>query len=88
MIARYRNPANGYSESVTPLSILGAGLLGPIWFALQGLWAHAVILLLLVMLLSGFFLFWPLLLLVWVGYAIAAPWLLSRSYLRKGWVRG
>jgi hypothetical protein len=87
MIARYQNPANGYRESVTPLSMLGALLLGPIWFALQGLWAHALILLLLVMLFSGFFLFWPLLLLVWLLYAVAAPWLLSRAYLRKGWQR-
>ncbi len=87
MIARYRNPANGYRESVTPLSILGAFLLGPIWFAIQGLWAHALVLLLLVMLFSGFFLFWPLLLLASVCYSNAENWLISRDYLRKGWQR-
>lgn len=87
MFGRFRNPQNGYSERVTPLSILGAFLLGPIWFALQGLWAHALIELLLVMLFSGFLLFWPLLALAWIAYALAGPWLLSRAYLRNGWQR-
>jgi hypothetical protein len=86
-MARYRNPANGYSESVTLLSMLGAFLLGPIWYALQGLWAHALIQLLAIILFSGFFLFWPLIVVVWLLYALAAPWLLSRAFLRRGWQR-
>ncbi len=86
-MARFRNPANGYAVSVTPLSVLGAFLLGPIWFALQGLWAHALIELAAILLISGFFLFWPLLAVVWVLYALAAPFLLSRFLLRNGWQR-
>jgi hypothetical protein len=86
-MARYRNPANGYSERVTPLSVLGAFLLGPIWYALQGLWAHALIQLLAIVLFSGFFLFWPLIVVVWLLYTVLAPWLLARDYLRRGWQR-
>jgi hypothetical protein len=86
-MARFRNPANGYKESVTPLSILGAVLFGPIWFAVQGLWAHAIIQLVGIALLSGFFLFWPLLIVFWLLYALLAPVLLSRAFLRRGWQR-
>ncbi len=86
-MATYRNPQNGYTESVTPLSVLGAGVLGPIWFGLQGLWAHAVISVVLIIAFSSFFLFWPLILVVWVLYAIAAPFILARSFLRRGWQR-
>ena len=86
-MASFRNPSNGYRESVTPLSIFGALMLGPIWFALQGVWAHALIHLLGVLALSSFFLFWPFLIVFWVLYALLAPVLLSRSYLRRGWQR-
>jgi hypothetical protein len=86
-MARFRNPANGYKESVTALSILGAFLFGPIWFAVQGLWAHAIILVVGIMLLSGFFLFWPLLVVLWLLYALLAPVLLKRAFLRRGWER-
>lgn len=84
-MARFRNPANGHTEGVTLLSVVGAFLFGPIWYAVQGLWAHAGIQLLAIVLLSGFFLFWPLLVVVWLLYTALAPWLLARSFLRRGW---
>lgn len=84
-MARFRNPANGYSESVTPLSMLGAFLFGPVWYAVQGLWAHAAVQVLAVLVFSGVFLLWPLIVAVWLGYTFAAPFILSRSFLRRGW---
>jgi len=86
-MARYRNPANGHTESVTPLSLVGAFLFGPIWYAVQGLWAHAVIQVLAIIVFSGFFLFWPLIVVVWLLYTVLAPWLLVRAFLRRGWQR-
>ena len=86
-MARFRNPANGYTESVTPLSVVGAFLFGPIWYAVNGLWAHAAVQVLALVVFSGFFLFWPLIVVVWLAYALAAPWLLRRAFLRRGWQR-
>jgi hypothetical protein len=86
-MATYENPQNGYRESVTPLSLLGAGLLGPFWFMLNGLWAHALIHVIGILALSSLVLTWPLLILWWLGYAALAPFALGKSFRRRGWRR-
>jgi Flp pilus assembly protein TadB len=39
---RFRNPANGYEEDVT-LAWLWCLLFGCLYFAIKGVWAHALI---------------------------------------------
>lgn len=68
---RFRNPANGYVEEAhSPW--LWALLVAPIYFALRGAWAHAII---------GLFT-WPLCGLV---YTFLAHGIVRTHYLRRGW---
>ena len=69
---RFRNPANGYEETVNP-SFWYALLLGPYYFMMHGVWTHAVIHLLLS----------PL---SWLVYPFLARKLIIQNYLREGWV--
>lgn len=86
----YKNPQNGHTETVGSGASIGVLSFGALYLAARGLWGHFVIWLLLVAIpaiASG----GPLLLLslpaVLIGYAIAIQGILSRRYLRNGWVR-
>jgi hypothetical protein len=51
-------------------------LFGPLYFAVHGVWSHAVISLVVALLTVG---------LSWVVYPFLAPSILRNAYLRKGW---
>ena len=89
-MALYENPNNGYRERVGFRSFLGALLLGPIYYALKGAWGHAIVhgigvFLLFGLTVSTFGLGLPLLLVWWGLYALPAPWIAGKQYLRSGW---
>lgn len=87
MATTYRNPSNGYAESVSGLSVLWAMLFGMFWWMVKGLWPHALIQFVLALALIGTM--GPAgIMLVWIvqfAYAFAAPSALGKAYLRKGW---
>lgn len=88
MATTYRNPVNGYEETVSSASSFWAFFFGVFWFAVKGLWGHVVIQLLLGAVLlgslggPGFMLY----LVVNAIYCALAPSILEKSYLRRGWV--
>ena len=73
---RYRNPANGYTETISGLAWLHALVFGPFFFTAKGVWTHAVI----------SFLIAPFVL-PWLIYPFFATEILHTHYLRKGWQR-
>jgi hypothetical protein len=73
---RFRNPANGYEEDATG-SWLWCFLFGPIYFALKGVWNHAVFSAGLAIVTCG---------LSWLMYPFFAREIVARNYLRKGWI--
>ncbi|WP_232790567.1 zinc ribbon domain-containing protein [Pseudomonas fluorescens] len=89
MERKFRNPANGHTESVGGMSWLAVIFFGAFYLAYKELWGHFFIWLLLVggvtVLTGG-----PGLLVVSpvvsLGYAICINGILTNSYLRKGWV--
>jgi hypothetical protein len=72
----FRHPTNGHTERVGP-AWLWALLFGVFYFAWRGMWTHAIIGAILAFLTFG---------ISWVIYAIAAPSLVRKHYLRAGWV--
>ena len=81
---RYRNPQNGYEEHTDGvIGFICAFLFGPLYFLVKGCFGHAIIYVIIVFCLAFA---WPLIPFVWLGYAIAAPGIVRRQYLRKGWV--
>ena len=75
-IVGFRNPANGYEEQVgTPW--ICCLLFGCIYFAVRGIWTHAVAALLLALLTAG---------VSWLVYPLFARGIVERHYLRKGWL--
>ena len=73
---RFKNPANGYVEEITnaPLWCL---LFGCIYFAVKGVWTHAVAALLLALVTGS---------LSWFVYPFFATQVMRTSYLRRGWI--
>jgi uncharacterized membrane protein len=75
-IQRFRNPANGYEEECgTPW--LWCLLFGCIYFAVRGIWTHAVAALLLAIFTWG---------LSWLIYPLFARQIVETHYLRRGWL--
>jgi hypothetical protein len=72
----FRNPSNGYIEHVS-VPFLWTMLFGPLYFAVRGVWGHAIISFFLAVLTVG---------LSWLFYPFAARSIMETSYLRKGWV--
>lgn len=74
----FRNPSNGYTESMNPLAVgVWALLFGCLYFAAKGIWFHAVIGLILALITYGA---------SWLIYPFFAPGIVRTHYLRKGWV--
>jgi hypothetical protein len=82
----FRNPANGYEEDVTLGSFVGALLFGLLWFMVNGLWSHALIQFVLVIICIAFPPLTMVMFFVWIGYAIVAKELLSNKYRKMGLV--
>jgi hypothetical protein len=72
----FKNPQNGYTEGIT-----GAGiwtlLFGCIYFAIKGVWTHAIAGLILAFMTMG---------ISWLIYPFFASGIMRKHYLRKGWV--
>ena len=81
MAMRFRNPANGYVEEVSGVAWLWVLLFGCIYFAVKGVWTHAI---------AGFLLACFTLGLSWLIYPFFASGIMHKHYMRQGWrqVRG
>lgn len=83
----FKNPANGYTEEVNGFTaFLGGLILGPIYFAIKGLWAAAIILFIFT---AASFAILPLTLIaipMHIGMALGAASMIKSKYLRQGWV--
>ena len=77
VIMEFRNPSNNYSESVSPLAWLWVLLFGFIYFAVKGVWRHAVASLVLGMFTLGF---------SWLVYPFFAQSIMKKHYLNMGWI--
>jgi len=72
---RYRNPTNNYVET-SSVPWLWTFLFGFFYFALKGIWRHAVIGFLLALITFG---------MSWLIYPFFANGIVRRHYLRSGW---
>lgn len=76
-MATFRNPANGYTQSVTKASAFFWCLIfGVFYFAYKGVWRHAAIGLLAAFLTAG---------ISWLIYPFFAFNCVRTSYLERGW---
>lgn len=73
---KFKNPNNGYVEEVSDLVWLWVLLLGCVYFAVRGVWTHAVVGLVLAILTWG---------VSWLVYPFFARIIMQRHYLRRGW---
>lgn len=73
---RFRNQANGYEEDAE-LCWFWTLLGGPIYFAVRGIWTHAVVSVLAVLCTFG---------ISWLVYPLFASRIVRRHYLGRGWV--
>jgi hypothetical protein len=69
----FQNPSNGYTEQVR-FAGLWTLLFGPLYFAVKGVWTHAIIA----------FVLMPTVI-SWFIYPFFARQIVIRSYLRAGW---
>lgn len=84
--AIFEHPQNGHRERVSRLGHLWALLFGPFYFVIKGAWKHVGILLLVF---AFGFIFGDtgslIIMITWLGYAVAAPWVVADNYRRRGW---
>ncbi len=73
----FRNQQNGYEEEVSSIVFLWVLLFGGIYFAVKGVWAHAVVGLVLAFFTYG---------ISWLRYPFFASSIMRRHYLKQGWV--
>lgn len=74
---KFENPANGHIERTPIFAWLWTLLFGPIYFAIRGVWTHAV---------ASFLLGGLTLGVSWLLYPLLAGGIIRRHYLRKGWI--
>jgi len=74
---RFRNPSNGYTEKVSGFAWLWTLLFGGFYFAVKGVWTHAIVGLLIVAPTFG---------ISWLVYPFFARSIMRTHYLRKGWI--
>ncbi len=72
---RFRNPSNGYVEKVSGFAWFWVLLFGCIYFAVKGVWTHAV---------AGFILAFMTVGVSWLIYPLFASGIMRKHYLRKG----
>lgn len=83
---RFKNPANGHVEEATSgMSWLWALLWPPIYYAVKGIWTHAVVSLVLAWLIGGAT-FGIGTLIVGLFYAFLNGSIVRKHYLGKGWI--
>lgn len=72
----FMNPANGYREEADT-AWLWTLLFGSLYFAVKGIWSHAVVSLILAVVTAG---------LSWLVYPFFAAGIVRAHYLRQGWI--
>ena len=72
----FENPQNGDRETVSGLAWLWCVLFGFFYFAVKGIWRHAIIAFILAMITLG---------LSWLIYPSLANHIVRSSYLERGW---
>lgn len=75
---RFRNPMNGHTEEVPRNVWVYVLLFGGIYFAIKGVWTHAV-----ASFVAAFFTFGA----SWLVYPIFAKKVMLTHYLRNGWIQ-
>ncbi len=73
----FKNPINGYVEEASS-PWLWVLLFGTIYFAVKGVWTHAIVSLTLAFLTVGF---------SWVIYPFFSSEIMRKHYLKNGWVQ-
>ena len=74
---RFKHPLNGYIEEISSVAWLWVLLFGPLYWAVKGVWSHAIIQLVLYFFVIGFF--------VHFIYPFFAHSILRGHYLKNGW---
>ena len=77
MGTKFKNPSNDYVEEAPSLAWLWALLFGPLYFAIKGVWPHALGSLVLAIVTFGISHF---------IYFFFANSIIRKSYLKKGWI--
>lgn len=76
-MAKFRNPSNGYTQSVHPLTAFaGCLLFGVLYFAYKGVWRHAIISFFAALMTFG---------IAWIIYPFFAYQCVRTAYLERGW---
>ena len=73
---KYKNPSNGYVETASSIAWLWVSLWAPIYFAVKGIWTHAILSLVLGIVTFG---------ISNLVYVFLANSIIRKSYLKKGW---
>lgn len=83
---QFKNPQNDHVETVTTgLSWLWCFLWTPIYYAVKGIWTHAIASLVLAIVIGSFTAgigSW----IVFIVYAVMNKGIVRAAYLRKGWI--
>lgn len=74
---KFRNPSNNYEDDVGAAG-LWCFLFGFVYFAVKGVWTHAVASLILAIMTGG---------ISWLLYPFFAKQVVEKNYLRKGWIK-
>ena len=78
----FYNPSNGHKVVVINWKVfLGAFLFGPIFFLCVGEIGHALACFAVGLVLWSFFLGW----IVWIGYVVVSPKIVSEKWLKRGY---
>ncbi len=83
---QFKNPQNGYVETATTgISWLWAFLWAPIYYAVKGIWTHAIVSFLLAWVLGGVT-FGLAALIIGIVYACMNKSIVRSHYLKRGWI--
>lgn len=78
-MAKFRNPQNGYTQSVSPAgAFFGCLFFGALYFAYKGVWRHVFI-----SIFAALFTF----MVSWLVYPFFAYSCVENCYLERGWQR-
>lgn len=86
-MALYKNPSNGHTEAIGFSSILLALLFGPLYFLVKGVWTHAILYFVIGFFLASSVFGIPVLIVMWLVYALCVPLIMKGHYGGKGWER-
>lgn len=76
-MAKVSNPQNGYTIETGIGDFFATLFLGPIWFAIRGVWTHFIASILLALVTFG---------LSWLVYPFFSASIIKNNYLKKGWI--